>query len=493
MSTISEALFRIESWIKSNHPEPNGIEFLRSGLTHAEIDDHVGPLNLPQEFYDLYQWKGGSYHPVGFPLFFGADFLNLGSPYVDLLEFANEHDLICLFSLGEYSLVLDLNRWRQGVSNVLPVAYLYANSEEIEVEEVAFRSLTDMMLTLAECLEQGACWLDEDNILTGNSDQIKNIHRKYNPGCEDGFLEWIQVWLEDEDDQENPAWATAHDALVSDQDSNLIQAAIQAGRDEKELALPQANLSQIPLEIMGLSTYLRGLYLFENQIIFVPHEINQLKGLRILSLHDNEIDRLPSEIGDLQNLSELVLYNNQLIDIPKEIGRLSKLSELYLGNNQLTSLPIEIGCLSNLKILTLNQNKLSSLPEEIGQLINLKELSIADNNLTEIPLSIGRLKRLETLNISGNQLESIPPQIGELKTLEELNLANNRITQLPSEIGGLKKLRILSLRNNQLASLPREIGSMRNLTQLSFSGNPLPDDLIGKSTQFVKSYLLKQS
>lgn len=100
-----------------------------------------------------------------------------------------------MFDLDEYSLVLDLNRWKVGNLQSPPLAMFFTNTEEPYIEEVVFQSLTSMMLTLAEALEAGACWFAKREYLIGNSKLLNHIHQKYNPDCEEGFSKWLDWWL----------------------------------------------------------------------------------------------------------------------------------------------------------------------------------------------------------------------------------------------------------------------------------------------------------
>lgn len=59
MSILTEALERILIWLKQN--APSSASCLQPGLTYSEIENRVEELLflLPNEFYDLYQWRNG--------------------------------------------------------------------------------------------------------------------------------------------------------------------------------------------------------------------------------------------------------------------------------------------------------------------------------------------------------------------------------------------------------------------------------------------------
>ncbi len=200
MPDIVKALEKITAWLQNNCPE--GFATLRPGLTREEIEEEVPSLGLPEEFYQLYQWKNGNQGQCTSPealLFFGADFSPLKVDFlVSPREAAEDYNCIFLFSLDEYSLVLDLATWRTQNLQAPPLAMLWTNAEDIEIEEVVFTNITSMMWTLAEAFETGACWVDEEE-WAGDAELLKQIHQKYNSGCEQGFSKW---WFERETDEE---------------------------------------------------------------------------------------------------------------------------------------------------------------------------------------------------------------------------------------------------------------------------------------------------
>ncbi len=59
MSLLTETLNKIEYHLQENYPEIAAR--LRSGLSYSEIEAKVSflPFKLPQELYELYQWKNG--------------------------------------------------------------------------------------------------------------------------------------------------------------------------------------------------------------------------------------------------------------------------------------------------------------------------------------------------------------------------------------------------------------------------------------------------
>lgn len=197
MLATSEALNCITTWLENQYPQ--SLITLQTGLPRHQIESKVSSLQLPDEFYELYQWRNGTwYEEIHMPsayIFFGSYFMHLGEPYVDPEESNQDYKCIFTFSLDEYSLVLDLHRWKAENFQAPPVVMMWTNTEEPEIEKVVFQNLTSMLITLAEALEAEACWVDEVGYLTGSDSQLKPIHQKYNPDCEEGFCMWLDWWL----------------------------------------------------------------------------------------------------------------------------------------------------------------------------------------------------------------------------------------------------------------------------------------------------------
>jgi cell wall assembly regulator SMI1 len=59
MSTLMDTLQRILNWLQANYPE--AASSLKPGLSYEEIEVKLAdlPFHLPQEVYELYQWRNG--------------------------------------------------------------------------------------------------------------------------------------------------------------------------------------------------------------------------------------------------------------------------------------------------------------------------------------------------------------------------------------------------------------------------------------------------
>ncbi|XP_058837265.1 CCR4-NOT transcription complex subunit 6-like [Topomyia yanbarensis] len=81
--------------------------------------------------------------------------------------------------------------------------------------------------------------------------------------------------------------------------------------------------------------HLTALYLNDNCLMRLPHQIGLLVNLRMLDLSSNKLRSLPAELGELIHLRELLLNNNLLRVLPYELGKLFHLHVLGLHGNQL--------------------------------------------------------------------------------------------------------------------------------------------------------------
>ena len=83
-------------------------------------------------------------------------------------------------------------------------------------------------------------------------------------------------------------------------------------------------------------TFLKCLYLNDNNLQRIPPDISELKNLAHLDLSGNKLRSLPVELGDMISLRELLLNNNGLRILPCELGRLYLLQSLGVSGNPLS-------------------------------------------------------------------------------------------------------------------------------------------------------------
>jgi hypothetical protein len=203
MTTLTDALNRIMTWIERTHP--GDIDLFFPGLARHEVDDIAHkiidnshfitpenhPISLPSELYELYKWRNGHrfYNYIArrfdnsrdekyqlrdadgdfrsfnifdgkafFPLetTFGID-LDIGSAY--LVLFQHDEDG------GDY-LILDLK----------PPFSLHTHYFSDPFSYVTYSNLTALMLTLAEFYESGG---DENDVIEFSKD-YQRVWLKYN-------------------------------------------------------------------------------------------------------------------------------------------------------------------------------------------------------------------------------------------------------------------------------------------------------------------------
>ena len=175
------------------------------GLSREEIEATVADLpgQIPEEVYELYQWRNGTpeedIETVAYP-YLGFIPLEEAVQACKALVELNRDDELVVFegkslfpffcSNGEYcSVILDSQQQEQSL--VLDIG------AECDVS-IIYKSLTSMMVTLAECCETGAYYIGEiDEEMGGKLDEAKGflcvdeakmlpIFQRNNPG-----VEWV--------------------------------------------------------------------------------------------------------------------------------------------------------------------------------------------------------------------------------------------------------------------------------------------------------------
>jgi hypothetical protein len=223
VTVLTEALDRILNWLhkqQRQHPELSHRYWclgattpidnqlypqLRSGLSRAEIVEISKnlPEPLPPEVIELYQWRNGGQSGIiymsdwlfnfgeGFGQQCAASFLDLQSAVSsyeskrsnilqdvtidNLLTSRYDKDSIKFFDAMECVegyMVLNQNR------KSYPIVFWDFKGGGDTVYS-KYTSLTDMMVTIAECYEN-ACTVDDRGRLIENKDKIWEIWRKYN-------------------------------------------------------------------------------------------------------------------------------------------------------------------------------------------------------------------------------------------------------------------------------------------------------------------------
>lgn len=204
--------------------------------------------------------------------------------------------------------------------------------------------------------------------------------------------------------------------------------------------------------------------------------IDDLTGISIfvnleeLQVQENNLTFLPDEMNALTKLWNLNADYNQIAQLPADWSNLTSLNYLYLAHNKLTSLPDGIGALNKLFSFNLSYNDITTLPSTIENMSNLFELLISHNPNLVLDESITKAPNLFTLHIDGTNLTTIPEVVSRIPNLYNLSVSENHITTLPDYLANATKLQYLFLNGNQLQQLPDYLSTF-NIVQLTIARN----------------------
>lgn len=186
MTILLEALERIMNWLQQH--TPTYAASFQPGLTYEEIWEAVRPLNaeLPNEFYELYQWRNGSgenqntlfypvmqFSPIDAALF-DSEWISEDLPTEEggfKYQGFRVFPFMC-FEGSYYSVVLRNER-----RETSPVIWIPKGDNQVVLR---YASITSMMLTFAECYETGAYYLNRQGYLEQRSQQVTEIFHKHN-------------------------------------------------------------------------------------------------------------------------------------------------------------------------------------------------------------------------------------------------------------------------------------------------------------------------
>lgn len=255
-----------------------------------------------------------------------------------------------------------------------------------------------------------------------------------------------------------------------------------------KLDLSDCNLMEVPPEVCNLKG-LEELSLAGNHLIHLPGDISKLAYLQKLQLSGNYLESLPDSLCDLTELEGFWAHGNLLRALPDNFGNLNKLHTISLAGNRLGSLPGSISGLVNLKDLGLQGNELAEAPAELGALSALKKLTMHGNQLQHIAQEIGQLTNLQELHLQGNLLSELPNELCHLTALESLSVADNHLQHLPASMAGLVSLKQLWAYGNHLQSLPADILDLPAIRHMWLEGNPLhPQSLVPMLRQLASQH-----
>ncbi|HBQ98672.1 SMI1/KNR4 family protein [Roseofilum sp. Belize Diploria] len=214
MSTLTDALDRIMKWLEIYKPE--FADSFQPGLSFDEIqagEEKIG-FKLPEEVYELYQWRNGA----------TLDCDSLFFPFIGFLPFdeAIETSISWNTMIAEEEELYLNKEWYLnqewcaksplfifiaddggccGTPLQTPPNYLKPPVVEFgegDMPGVYYDSLTALMLTFAECCETGAYYIDSDGFIVEDVSKSAPIIQKYNSqfGEYDEFgrlTAWVQT------------------------------------------------------------------------------------------------------------------------------------------------------------------------------------------------------------------------------------------------------------------------------------------------------------
>jgi hypothetical protein len=188
MTDLNSTLERILTWLQNN--KPDYASSLQDGLTRSEIDikSRELPFHLPQEIYELFQWRNGSQEELFAPFEPTLSFISLENAIEIADWYSDEPDLGGIRYKGKmlfpftgaqktfYAVVI--NSETEDALVVLP------HSEDDRTQLVSL-SVNRFLITALECLETlpfDFCNSDETYKI------VAEIARKHNPEIVDDAL-----------------------------------------------------------------------------------------------------------------------------------------------------------------------------------------------------------------------------------------------------------------------------------------------------------------
>ena len=213
-------------------------------------------------------------------------------------------------------------------------------------------------------------------------------------------------------------------------------------------ALKRLNLSKNLLESKGSLTgiqYNKGLtYLnLSNNSISSADLLRNLQKLVVLNLSHNKLTAIPLMVKNFKELKGLILNDNEIGFIPPELQLPASVNTIVLSNNQIED--ISNLCKKKLVGLTkisLSHNQIRVLPSMREEFPELKELRLAHNKITK--LKVENLSySLEILDLGNNLISTLDDikVLSNLKNLTQVSFKGCPIcTNIPSYKDDIKQL-----------------------------------------------------
>ena len=196
MSRLTEALDRIGNYLQQHAPEV--FATLQPGLSYEEIEKIVKdlPFRLPPEVYELYQWRNGTDYSFYSHMVFKADYDYWLLPLQNVVEYNMYVSRSTYISVYLFDNIMDqigyiLIDKKLNTSRVIFGDYKY------EYICYQYTSLTNMMLTIAECYETGAYKKEGLRYLSQPDLETSKIWWKYNYDIKDILMEKLRKKMSD--------------------------------------------------------------------------------------------------------------------------------------------------------------------------------------------------------------------------------------------------------------------------------------------------------
>ncbi|MGB3756978.1 MAG: SMI1/KNR4 family protein [Rivularia sp. (in: cyanobacteria)] len=206
MQRLTNALDRISNWMQQYRPE--FVSLLQVGLKAEQIDDKLKdlPFKLDEQFYELYGWHNGSggyglkiNQVEFFPGYLYYSLEEAIGKYKEFMEIENNVRIFYKDKKTESS--KESRSFEEWSSYWFPIFHddgqcyfaIFSENSEDKVPiglydpewtepEIIYDDLTAMILTVAECYESGAYYINEEGFLEEDELKVAQIIRKYNPG-----------------------------------------------------------------------------------------------------------------------------------------------------------------------------------------------------------------------------------------------------------------------------------------------------------------------
>jgi cell wall assembly regulator SMI1 len=198
MSALTVALERIMKWLRTNQPKYADSFLLGLKCQEIQIIEVEFGFKLPKEIHELYQWRNGMTTDAKALCFPTLEFLPI-SRAIEYSKGCNqyiEERQKNLIDDGEWYEISPLFIFIENNGNFCGIPLVKDRREKLPIVDVGegdmprifYASLTDMMLTLAECYETGAYYLDDEGFICEDEDKFAQIFRKYNDSVSERFL-----------------------------------------------------------------------------------------------------------------------------------------------------------------------------------------------------------------------------------------------------------------------------------------------------------------